>query len=169
MLAAGVVSARAQTFTVGDIEYKVTTSGHYKYDEVSVIDYLGSGGHVSIREFVEYEGYTFKVTSIGYSAFYGCTGLTSIALPGSVTSIGLYAFSGCTGLTSIDLPAGLTYISGFSGCTGLTSIDIPDGVTSIGDGAFSGCTGLTSIDIPDGVTNMGYGASSKYIDRKSVV
>ena len=178
VLAAGVVSARAQTFTVGDIEYKVTTSGLYEYDEVSVIDYLGSGGHVSIREFVEYEGYTFKVTSIGYSAFYGCTGLTSIALPGSVTSIGLYAFygctgltsidipdgvtsigysafSGCTGLTSIDLPAGLTYISGFSGCTGLTSIDIPDGVTSIGGGAFSGCTGLTSIDIPDGVTSIG--------------
>ena len=134
VLAAGVVSARAQTFTVGDIEYKVTTSGHYKYDEVSVIDYLGSGGHVSIREFVGYEGYTFKVTGIGNNAFRGCTGLTSIALPGSVTSIGLYAFYGCTGLTSIDIPDGVTSIgySAFSGCTGLTSIDIPDGVTSIG-------------------------------------
>lgn len=112
VLAAGVVSARAQTFTVGDIEYKVTTSGLYEYDEVSVIDYLGSGGHVSIREFVEYEGYTFKVTSIGEEAFRGCTGLTSIDLPDGLTSIGEEAFTYCTSLTSIDLPDGLTSIGG---------------------------------------------------------
>ena len=180
VLAAGVVSARAQTFTVGDIEYKVTTSGHYKYDEVSVIDYLGSGGHVSIREFVGYEGYTFKVTGIGNNAFRGCTGLTSIDLPDGLTSIedyaftdctgltsidlpdglmsiGMGAFGNCTGLTSIDLPAGLTSIEGstFSYCTGLTSIDLPDGLTSIGTWAFSECTGLTSIDLPDGVTMIG--------------
>ena len=38
------------------------------------------------------------VTSIGDSAFYGCTGLTSVTIPDSVTSIGLEAFEGCTGL-----------------------------------------------------------------------
>ena len=162
VLAAGVVSARAQTFTVGDIEYKVTTSGLYEYDEVSVIDYLGSGGHVSIRELVGYEGYTFKVTSIGSSAFSGCTGLTSIALPGSVTRIGGSAFYGCTGLTSIDIPDGVTSIEywAFEGCTGLTSIELPAGLKSIGVGAFEGCTGLTSIELPAGLESIRSGAFS---------
>lgn len=36
-----------------------------------------------------------SVTSIGNSAFYDCSGLTSATIPNSVTSIGSYAFSGC--------------------------------------------------------------------------
>ena len=36
-----------------------------------------------------------SVISIGYGAFNGCTGLTSVTIPNSVTSIGDEAFSGC--------------------------------------------------------------------------
>ena len=36
-----------------------------------------------------------SVTSIGNSAFYGCTSLPSIAIPSSVASIGDGAFRGC--------------------------------------------------------------------------
>ena len=101
-----------------------------------------------------------SVTSIGNSAFYGCTGLTSITIPDSVTSIGDSAFDSCTGLTSITIPDSVTSIGNwaFEGCTGLTSITIPDSVTSIGGWAFFDCTGLTSITIPDSVTSIGYGA-----------
>ena len=98
-----------------------------------------------------------SVTSIGYAAFEGCSGLTSITIPDSVTSIGYSAFEGCRGLTSITIPDSVTSIGDavFYGCSGLTSITIPDSVTSIGDWAFYGCSGLTSITIPDSVTSIG--------------
>ena len=106
-----------------------------------------------------------SVTSIGSSAFSGCSGLMSVTIPDSVTSIGSSAFSGCSGLTSVTIPDSVTSIgsSAFNGCGGLMSIIIPDSVTSIGDSAFFGCSGLTSITIPDSVTNIGnsvfYGCS----------
>ena len=98
-------------------------------------------------------------TSIGYRAFYGCTGLTSVTIPDSVTSIGESAFYGCTGLASITIPNGTTSIGGwaFYGCTDLTSVTLPDSVTSIGANAFYGCTGLTSITIPDEITLIPWG------------
>lgn len=65
-----------------------------------------------------------SVTAIGNFAFYGCSGLTSIAIPNSVTSIGGYAFQNCTDLTSLT---------------------IPNSVTSIDDGAFMDCKSLTLI------------------------
>ena len=76
----------------------------------------------------KYGGFTIpgSVTIIGDSAFYHCSGLTSVTIPGSVTSIGVEAFSGCSGLTSVT---------------------IPDSVTSIGDYAFSGCSSLTIIAV----------------------
>ena len=43
----------------------------------------------------------YSVTTIGYSAFYGCSGLTSVTIPNSVTSISDYAFYGCSG-TDLD-------------------------------------------------------------------
>ena len=92
-----------------------------------------------------------NVTSIGDSAFYECTGLTSITIPSSVTSIGNSAFSGCTGLTSITIPSSVTRIgrSTFYECTGLTSIMIPSSVTSIDSWAFGGWTSNQTINCED--------------------
>ena len=97
-----------------------------------------------------------SVTSIGNSAFNGCSGLTSVTIPNSVTSIGYWAFSRCSGLTSVTIPNSVTSIGGytFNKCSGLTSVTIPNSVTSIGISAFDECTGLTSIDIPASVTSI---------------
>ncbi len=103
-----------------------------------------------------YSSYCTKEDTLGYCLFRDCR-LTSIKLPNSVTSIGNSAFDGCTNLTSITIPNSVTSIDNyaFSGCTGLTSITIPNSVTSIGKSAFNGCTKLTSINIPNSVTNIG--------------
>ena len=63
-----------------------------------------------------------SVTRIGDSAFFGCSGLTSVTIPSGVTSIGGWAFYGCSGLTSITIPNSVTSISfeAFKGCSNLT-------------------------------------------------
>ena len=97
------------------------------------------------------------VTSIGEAAFYDCISLKSITIPNSVTSIGSSAFCSCYSLTSITIPNSVTSIgsSAFCSCYSLTSINIPNSVTSIGDWAFRGCSSLTSITIPNSVTEIG--------------
>lgn len=52
-------------------------------------------GDVVIPSSFNYQGITYNVTSIGGSAFYECSGLTSVTIPGSVTTIGAEAFRGC--------------------------------------------------------------------------
>ena len=119
-------------------------------------------GNVVIPASVTYNGKTYSVTSIGYSAFGGCSGLASITIPESVTSISSYAFSYCSGLTSITIPEGVTSIGhyAFYNCSAMTSITIPESVTSIGDEAFRGCSGLTSLAIGSGVRTIGSNAFS---------
>ena len=110
------------------------------------------------------------VTSIGDFAFYKCSDLTSVAIPGSVTSIGDGAFSSCSSLTSVTIPNSVTSIgdSAFNQCSSLTSVTIPDSVSSIGDRAFAICDSLTSVTIPGSVTSIGASAFSSCSSLTSV-
>ena len=165
----------AYDFKYGDLYYNIT-SGSDKTVEVTYQDGFDSNNYtgltsITIPSSVTYYGTTYSVTSIGNSAFSGCTSLTSITIPNSVTSIGSSAFFGCTGLTSITIPNSVTSIGDgtFWRCSSLTSITIPNSVTSIGSSAFSGCTGLTSVTIPNSVTSIGYYAFEGCTGLTSIV
>ena len=137
------------------------------------------------------------VTSIGYSAFFGCTGLTSVNIGNSVTSIGEWAFDGCSSLTSIEIPSSITNIGewAFEHCTNLVRVSIDsndvialgssyhmysifgyqvkeyiigNSVTAIGDGIFGYCPNLETVSIPNSVTSIGNHAFSNCTNLTSI-
>jgi hypothetical protein len=79
---------------------------------------IAYSGDVNIPEQITYSGVIYSVTSIGGSAFSGCTGLTEVTIPNSVTSIGERTFYGCKGLTEVTIPNSVTEIGkyAFEGC-----------------------------------------------------
>ena len=98
-----------------------------------------------------------SVTSIGNSAFCGCSGLTELTLPDNIHFIEGEAFMGCSGLTELTLPNSVKSIGryAFQGCTGLTELTLPNSVKSIGRCAFQGCSGLTELTLPNSVKSIG--------------
>ena len=134
----------------------VTSMGNYAFSGCNLTKITGPSSVVSIvakqcnstaiEEIVITSG-----TSISDSAFYGCSGLTSVTIGNGVTSIGDSTFSGCSGLTSITIPNSVTNIGryAFNDCNSLASIAIGNSVTSIETLAFDGCTNLQNIYIAD--------------------
>ena len=98
-----------------DTSTKVTVGGLYYYldnenNTAQVADNRKASGDITIPSQIEYNNIQYSVTSVGGSAFFCCSGLTSITIPNSVTSIGGSAFFGCSGLTSITIPNSVTVI-----------------------------------------------------------
>ena len=161
--------------TEATVTYQHSLYGFYESDY---------SGDVIIPQSVLYNGRTYEVKTIGYSAFYNCTGLTSVTIPESVTTIDLSAFEKCNNLQSFNIPESVTKVGGraFDGTKwynkqpdGLiyignvaykykgtmpdnASIEIKDGTLSISEYAFKDCANLTNIIIPNSVENIGYGA-----------
>lgn len=83
-----------------------------------------------------------KTRVISYPA--GLSG--SYTIPNTVTAIGGSAFYGCSGLTSVNIQEGVQYlyISCFGQCYGLRSVTLPSTVTYI-DGAFGNCWNLRTV------------------------
>ena len=88
------------------------------------------------------------VTAIGYCAFRGIAGLTSIVIPESVTVIGENAFAFCYDLAGdLTIPNSVQTIgaSAFFDCQSLDgTLTIGESVTFIGDWAFRNCNSVSA-------------------------
>lgn len=154
-------------FIEGDFAYSDST-------KTILRKYLGSQANVIIPN---------TVTTIGQSAFMGCSSIISVTIPNNVTSVEYSAFNGCSNLTTLNFNAincsnfnnYWNYL--FANCpistinigdsvqiipngfaynlSSLTSITIPNSVTYIGDYAFYNCNSLNAVTIPNNVTTVG--------------
>ena len=169
--------ADVQTGSCGDnVKYSLDTS-------TGVLTISGTGDMYSYGPF--YENTNIKsviiesgVTSIGESAFDGCTSLTDVTIPNSVTSIGDCAFEDCyftyenfvnNSNVELDDSSKPTIVDTDTGgfCIkdnelvnmrptyAIGEITIPNSVTSIDSSAFYGCSSLTSVTMSDSVTSIG--------------
>lgn len=153
---------------------KNTATVTYEYFSLSTRWKSDYSGNVIIPESVTYNDVTYSVTSIGSSAFSGCTGLTSITIPESVTSVGEDAFKGCTELTAVhtsNLAAwfGISFANVSSNPLSnahhlyvdgeeVTEVSIPESITTIGAHTFYGCSEITSVTGGRNLTNIGKSA-----------
>lgn len=104
------------------------------------------------------------LTTIGESAFSGCSQLERISIPTGVEKIEQATFSDCTCLAEVSLPDGLLSIGplAFSRCTNLRSLRLPNSLSSIEEFAFDGCTALTTLHLPQrllAVDNLAFSSS----------
>lgn len=120
------------------------------YNEVPVTSIAARAfrANLTIRSFIIPD--TFSGT-IGGSAFYNCTNLTTVRIGSGVTSIGDHIFTGCANLNIVTLD-NLTYSISefmFADCTSLETIILPNTTRYIYNSAFKNCIALKSIIIPN--------------------
>ena len=151
------------------IPESVTSIGANTFEGTAWLDNQPDGLVYAGKVFYKYKGEMPEDTNIeiaegtlGVSpyAFCGCSGPTSVTIPGSVITIGECAFYKCIGLEFVIISEGVKSIDSgaFSNCSALTSVTLPSSITSIGRDAFALCNSLTTIRIPEGMTSIGYRA-----------
>lgn len=145
-----------------DLYIKGTAFDDCKLNEVYLGRNLGYDCEYYIGSPFRFKNCLLKVTigsnvkRIKYSAFEGCSSLTSITMPDGLEIIGDKAFAQCTSLSSLELSNHIVQIGdeAFYGCTSLSSIELPASLVEIGWGAFSGCKSLVSIKLPKSITTI---------------
>ena len=158
-----VAEAASNVIVFGD--FKGTVSNN----EITVIEYHGAGGSVTIptshdgkyitkigarvfdcRGSITYVSIPYRVTEIGDEAFFGCSNLGNFTLPFNLEKIGKDAFSWCSSLTSVTIPSKVTQIDerAYKDCRNLVNVNI-NGAAAINHCAFKGCKKLENVTFND--------------------
>lgn len=127
--------------------------------KVTLKNGVRSIGEDAFRDCSSLESVIFENTvleKISDGALWGCSALSSIALPDSVTEIERNAFFE-TGLRNIQLPEKLTLIGGgaFCNCKNLKQVQLPPQLKELGEGAFFNCENLAQIQLPSQLNKLG--------------
>jgi len=137
-------------------EFKNLKSLEYiEFKEFNVNSIIQYGGQLrdstNLKTVILGEG----LTSIGNSAFAGCSTLNSVKLPNSLTLIDSSAFASCLALTNVQFGAGLETIASLSFSeSGLSELTLPNSVRTIEAGAFMNCTKLSKIVLNEGLQTI---------------
>ena len=123
-----------------------------------------------VPQSVRVYGLDVPVTSIGDSAFYGCSAIRSADL-GSVSKVGVKAFVRCNGLSSVHAGDSLSTISAYAffRCSNLSEFDLGGSLKTmraIGSYAFQHDGKLSGIALPSFLSTVGGSAfSMSFIDE----
>ena len=121
-----------------------------------------------------------NVTSIGSSAFSGCSALLRLNstidgvfnIPEGVTEIKQYTFKDCDEMTKVTIPEGVTSIAAyaFNSCAQLVDVefDTECKLETIGDYAFADCVSIPELQLPTTVTSIGNYALSGCISLAKI-
>ena len=172
-------------FTVNGIHYFTNRDGEsvtvtYTDNSNDYVNNYAGMTSADIPETVTYQGKTYNVTRIAYSAFRNCTTLKSVSIPNTVTELTSACFAGCSNLETVHFGNSITTIGGscfldcsslksallpnslmmidnyaFYGCSSLSTVDFGNSVRFIGRSAFNSCTSLVSIDFPQSLASIG--------------
>ena len=127
LLALCASAAIGDTFSVGKLNYQVTSNGTTEdYPQVVVTGLSAEGKAISslnlqIQSTVLYNGTRYRVTEIGAYAFYAQKNLVTLWVRWGITKIRNNAFQSCTNLTQARLASSVDYIesSAFNNCSSL--------------------------------------------------
>ncbi len=120
-------AAIGDTFSVGKLNYQVTSNGTTEdYPQVTVTGLSAEGKAISslnlqIQSTVLYNGTRYRVTEIGAYAFYAQKNLVTLWVRWGITRIKNNAFQSCTNLTQARLASSVDYIESlaFNNCSSL--------------------------------------------------
>ena len=185
-------SAPDGVFYACDFAYKII--GDFTDSTLTFKDdtYAINDDFLSYNEYVKKINLPDSLTSIGVSAFEGCSALKTVTIPDSC-GVQAMAFYGCSSLTDINYnetavrtapsafvetawynsqPDGIVVYHGKSACAYKGDFKanetIKDGTVVVADGLFYGDEELTSIDIADSVEYIGSMAFEECINLREV-
>lgn len=158
-----------EDFIYNGIQYHIGSDS-----KVEVTKINANTKNVDIPETVTYGGKTYRVSSIGKSAFEGHSDITYLSIPSTIESIGEYAFVNCGSSMTVNIAdpeAWCEMVLDNEHASPLSSagkvlvydietkeIEIPSTVCNIGRFTFYQCRSIKSLLIPGNVKYIGSSA-----------